>query len=130
MLKHLAYTLFIVLLLISCEKAKFEGDFERVKGDYDWMYSGEGSSAIYSGMSPEKYGIRITDNSKLIFFKNGKEERRFRILEVKWWHDNQILLRLKTKSGEPNIAYLSEDNVFKIFLLPFRHEEGYFKKKQ
>ena len=31
MLKHLAYTLFIVLLLISCEKAKFEGDFERVK---------------------------------------------------------------------------------------------------
>jgi hypothetical protein len=81
-MRHLT-SIILLLLLFSCSKYKKEIQSYEISGDYEWFYSYEGPFNSLSNQQVEdKYGIRIKDSGKVIFYKNGEQVDKYRIVSV------------------------------------------------
>lgn len=78
--------------LLACNKVDLEGDYAYIVGDYEWVYT-EFWDLNYQTYkdTDDRFGIRISDNKKVYFFKNGAEVAKYKIRylniengKVKW----------------------------------------------
>jgi hypothetical protein len=77
-------SLFLLLLaLSSCSKDIKKGDLAFLEGDYEWTFTETCySDYIASSSNPDKFGLRITKKNKVIFFKNGQEQEKYKITRL------------------------------------------------
>ncbi|MFA7273871.1 MAG: hypothetical protein WC044_08380 [Crocinitomicaceae bacterium] len=124
------YLISILFCLNSCHKVKFTGDFATLVGDYEWVYSEMGSTEyILAESHPDKYGVRITKKSKIIFFKNGVQTEKYRINHSSYNADDEIGLTFNKEGGYLQNNVKIKNGILKLSMYPFNSDKNMFSKK-
>lgn len=124
------FSILLVLMLNSCNKIE-KGALSLLEGDYDWVFT-KHDDILYTTNteSIDQYGARINSKNKLLFFKNGIEVSRHKIVRYTP-NANGSTSNLQIKTNEfGNIVYSSGDTL-KVQTFPYKENSGlnYFIKK-
>ena len=119
----------LILLASSCRKKDIDVPFKDIKGDYEWYYSNNGAGDSYAfDTSEDKFGIRITGNGRLKFFKNGILEEDYRIMTTSSWSDGSTSFTVK-ELGESNFFGINGETLNTSFYPYNDHSNNFSKSK-
>ncbi|MBX7094634.1 MAG: hypothetical protein K1X56_07940 [Flavobacteriales bacterium] len=89
--------IFLSLLLFSCKKDNFKGDYHELVGTWNWIYTqtlitdnvgvvGIGDT-IYPADVGYSYSIEFHENGRISFYQNGNLNECWRKNCIEYWHD-------------------------------------------
>lgn len=124
--------LFIGIALFLCS---FKGDglienvYPQLLGDYKFYKSVADRSVSYAKDGKDEFSVTINRKDQILFFKNGKKERKMNFTEMTMPFlddENHVLFGLKN-NYEP-MFYRGDTIVIQSYPIPY--QENYFIKKK
>lgn len=126
------FFLFIGVALLMCS---FRGDglIERVYpellGDYEYYKSVADRSVSYAKEGKELFMVTINRKDQILFYKNGKKERKMSFIETKMpFLDDENHVLFGTKNSYEPLFYRGDTIVIQSY--PIEYQDNYFVKKK
>lgn len=126
------FFLFIGVALLVCS---FKGDglIERVYpellGDYEYYKSVADRSVSFAKDGKEVFTVTINRKDQILFYKNGKKERKMSFIETKMpFLDDENHVLFGAKNNYEPLFYRGDTIVIQSY--PVEYEDNYFIKKK
>lgn len=127
----------LLLIISSCNKLKLSPVDSIFIGDYEWAYSELPNYEYFTySETSDRYGFRITGNSKILFFKNGIQTSKYKVghlgsTETTSFSTSEpsVVYKLKNKSHYYYIYFSQDKDTAYLQNIPTCHTNIYIKKK-